>query len=92
MRNPAHHDEGSIGGLNMISSGDSLDREYDLFQGQGGGEIPTSPHQLFFRKIRSDNANRVFVKNHYAHRAVPISECFGAYMKDQMQTLVGAIS
>ena len=76
----------------MNTSGDSLVREYDLFQGQGGGEIPTSPHQLFFRKIRPDNANRVFVNNHYAHRAVPISECFGAYLKDKMQTLVGAIS
>ena len=66
--------------------------QQDLFQNQDGGSIPTSPHQLFFRKIKPSSANRVFIKNHYAHRAVPISECFGAYMNDKLQTLVGAIS
>lgn len=66
--------------------------EQDLFQSLEGGSIPTSPLQLFFRKIQSSNANRVFIKNHYAHRAVPISECYGAYLQDKMQTLVGAIS
>lgn len=64
----------------------------DLFQQVDGGSIPTSPLQLFFRKIQGANANRVFVKNHYAHRAVPISEAFGAFKADKMQTLVGAIS
>ena len=66
--------------------------ESDLFQQVNGGSNPTSPLQLFFRTIRSDNANRVFEKFHYAHRAVPISESFGAYKMDSMRTLVGAIS
>jgi len=64
----------------------------DMFQHIDGGANPTSPLQLFFRKIRSDNANRIFEKHHYAHRAVPISESFGAYKKNALQTLVGAIS
>ncbi len=64
----------------------------DLFQEVSGGANPTSPLQLFFRKIQSVNANRVFEKNHYAKRPVPISECFGAYKSDSMKTLVGAIS
>ena len=72
--------------------GDSSMVEQDLFQSQDGGSSPTSPLQLFFRKIQVANANRVFIKNHYAHRGVPISECFGAYMKDKFRTLVGAIS
>ena len=67
--------------------------EQDLFQSQDGGLIPTSPLQLHFRMItRSDSANKIFIKNHYAHRAVPISFAFGAYKKNQMQTLVGAMS
>ena len=76
----------------MNNCGDSLMVEQDLFQSLDGGSIPTSPLQLFFRKIQQANANRVFTKFHYAHRAVPISECFGAYKVDKMQTLVGAIS
>lgn len=75
----------------MNTSGDSL-MQNELFQELDGGASPTSPLQLFFRKIRSDNANRIFEKYHYAHRAVPISECFGAYKADSMRTLVGAIS
>lgn len=75
----------------MDKCGDSL-MQNELFQELDGGASPTSPLQLFFRKIRSDNANRIFEKNHYAHRAVPISECFGAYKSDSMRTLVGAIS
>lgn len=76
----------------MNICGDSSIIEQDLFQSQDGGVIPTSPLQLHFRRIQVANANRVFEKNHYAHRAVPISECFGAYLKDKLQTLVGAIS
>ena len=64
----------------------------ELFQELDGGASPTSPLQLFFRSIRSDNANRIFEKYHYAHRAVPISESFGAYKADYMRTIVGAIS
>ena len=77
----------------MKTCGDSSMVEQDLFQSQDDGSIPISPLQLFFRRIvRSDSANRIFVRNHYAHRAVPISFAFGAYKKDKMQTVVGAIS
>lgn len=70
--------------------------ENDLFQQIDGGANPASP--LIFRTIRPDFANRIFVKNHYAHRAVPISHAFGAFNVNSngiatgIQSIVGAIS
>lgn len=72
--------------------GDSLREKQLSFLSEDGGAIPTSPLQLTFRDITPKSANSIFKKYHYARRAVPISECFGAYMNDKLQTLVGAIS
>ena len=71
--------------------GDSL-MQNDLFQKVDGGANPTSPLQLVFRKIRPTNANNIFVKNHYARRAVPISISFGAFLGVGFQNIVGAMS
>lgn len=64
-------------------------------QQEEGGLIPTSPLHLTFRVIQKSHANRLFVENHYAHRAVPISECYGIFIeKDNgiATECVGAIS
>jgi hypothetical protein len=43
--------------------------------------------------MQKAHANRLFIENHYAHRAVPISECYGAWIKDgRGRKAVGAIS
>lgn len=49
----------------MNASGDSLAREQDLFQGQGGGEIPTSPHQCFIKPCSYEHISWVFKMFHY---------------------------
>ena len=49
------------------------------FQLEGGGSIPTSPLQLFFRPINWETAIKVVVENHYLHRSAPVTWCFGAY-------------
>lgn len=71
----------------MTTSGDSL-MQNDLFQQVDGGAIPTSPLQLFFRKISSQTANEMILKNHYAHRKVPISWCFGAFFNDVLEGVI----
>ena len=73
----------------MKLCGDSSIAELPLFQGEDGGAIPTSPHQLFFRQITSHTSNLVAVENHYAHRAVSVSWAFGAYLNN---VLLGVIS
>lgn len=73
--------------------GDSLIVEHQLNLIEDRGAIPTSPLDIWFRQIvRTDSANRIFEKHHYAHRAVPINVSFGAYKKDSLKALVGAIS
>jgi len=73
----------------MISRADSSVAELPLFQGEGGGAIPTSALQLKFRTITSQTMNDVVVKNHYAHRAVPSSWSFGCFNDGE---LMGVIS
>ena len=73
----------------MISRADSSVAELPLFQGEGGGAIPTSALQLKFRTITSQTMNDIVVKNHYAHRAVPSSWSFGCFNDGE---LMGVIS
>ena len=62
------------------------------FQLGEGGSIPTSPLQFNFRSVSVQMANNLFVKHHYAHRAVPISESFGVFKIGGLQDFLGAIS
>ena len=68
----------------MKLCGDSSIAELPLFQGEDGGAIPTSPHQLFFRPIKYITANNFLVKWHYLHRQAPTSFSYGAYFSGQI--------
>ena len=61
---------------------DSLVAEQLSFQIEGGGSIPTSALQLFFRPINWETAIKVVIANHYLHRSAPVSWAFGAYFED----------
>lgn len=81
----------------MSICGDSLIGEQDLYQSQSGGANPTSPlhlSDLLIRTMQKAHANRIFIKKHYAHRAVPISECYGVFAPSGKyhDRCVGAIS
>ena len=54
-----------------------------------GGAIPTSTHQLIFKKIRRTSALRFLIENHYLHRSAPVSFSFGAFFDG---FLVGALT
>lgn len=45
--------------------GDISKVEYDLFQGQGGGSIPTSPLQCFIKPCKFEHISWVFRDFHY---------------------------
>lgn len=54
----------------------------------GGGSIPTSPLQLKFAPIRSENMNAIVVERHYSHRAVPSSWSWGAYFLGELYGVI----
>lgn len=56
---------------------------------EDGGSIPTSPHQLRFKKISRKHALRFLIKHHYLHRSAPVSYAFGAFYNDK---LIGALT
>lgn len=66
-------------------------------QSVDGGANPTSSlhiSQIRVRVVDSHTANRIFVKNHYAHRAVPISRAYAVTIETgaKRNPIVGAIS
>lgn len=86
----------------MNICGDSSSEEQDLFQSQDDGSIPISPLQkeiTFCKIVHPSFANKIFKEKHYAHREVPISVAYGAWISKVNKngritgrTCVGAIS
>lgn len=74
----------------MKTCGDSSMVEQDLFQNLGGGSIPTSPLQLFFREVNYLTATNFYKKWHYLGETDFLSTInYGAYFNN---ILYGVIS
>ena len=74
----------------MSICGDSSVAELPLFQGEDGGAIPTSPLQLYFRRIGAKTAAFAYKQWHYLGDQDFLSQInFGAYFQQRLQ---GAIS
>ncbi len=73
-----------------MTSGGDVTEAYPLFQEEGGGAIPTSPLQLYIKKINKLTAKNCYKKWHYLKDTDFIQIFnFGAYFDGR---IVGAIS
>lgn len=75
---------------NKKNAGVVQTEEYPLFQEEGGGAVPTSPLQLYVKRINKLTAKNFYAKWHYLGKTGFIStDNYGAYYDGR---LVGSIS